>query len=179
MELFEKRVDGEYKFEGRICRMRVDRAQLPDGKIVGREVVEHPGGVAVLPVDEDGICYLVKQYRYPMERVMLEVPAGKLEYGEEHRACAERELSEETGFTADRLIYLGGYASSPGFCDEVLHLYLATGLHRGEMHPDEDEYLNVERYSLDELLQMTDSGLIDDAKTVISILYADRIINRK
>lgn len=177
MELVEKRIDGEYKFKGHICSLRVDRAELPDGKIVGREVVEHAGGVAVLPVDEDGNCYMVSQFRYPMERVMLEVPAGKIDGSEGHRVCAERELSEETGFTADELLYLGGFASSPGFCTEVLHIYLARGLHRGEMHLDEGEFLNVEKYPLSELLGMLDKGQIEDGKTAIALLFADRLIN--
>lgn len=162
----ERRVDGELKYSGVIVDVYLDRAQLVDGKIVKREVVRHPGGVTVLPVDGEGFCYLVRQYRYPVGRMMLEAPAGKLEYGEDHRACAERELSEETGFSSEELIYLGGCYSSPGFSTEKLHMYLALGLRAGQQHLDEGEYLNLERHSLEELTELISDGKIEDAKTV-------------
>jgi len=136
MDYFEKPVASEMKYEGIIVNVHLDKAELHNGALVNREVVEHPGGVTVLPVDEEGNCYMVRQFRYPFGRMMLEAPAGKLEYGEDHRVCAERELSEETGFSADRLVYMGASCSSPGFCSEVLHIYLALGLHAGESHPD-------------------------------------------
>ena len=176
MELEERRISGEIKYNGVIVKVRLDDAELINGKIVKREVVEHPGGVTVLPVDEQGCCYCVKQFRYPFHRVMLEAPAGKLEYGEDHRECAVRELSEETGFTADKLVYLGPCCTSPGFSSEVLHIYLATGLHEGESHPDEDEFLNVEKHHIDELVSMCMSGEIDDAKTIIAVLKAKKLL---
>ena len=120
MEYFEKRIDGEEKYKGVIVTVRLDRAELDNGSIVKREVVEHPGGVTILPIDDDGQCYMVRQFRYPMGRMMLEAPAGKLEIGEDHRLCAERELSEETGLSADKLIYMGGFCTSPGCSTEVL-----------------------------------------------------------
>ena len=101
---------------------------------------------------------------------MLEIPAGKLEKGEEHLRCAVRELSEETGFESDDLIYLGKFCTSPGFSTEILHVYLAMGLRAGNMHPDEDEFLNVEKYSLKELLRMCMDGEIEDAKTIVAVL---------
>ena len=107
MDYFEKRVDGEVKYKGVIVTVRLDRAELHTGRIVRREVVEHPGGVTILPIDGDGNCYLVRQFRYPFGKMLLEAPAGKLEPGEEPRASAVRELSEETGFTADELVYMG------------------------------------------------------------------------
>lgn len=177
MEYLEKRIDGETKYEGVIVTVKLDRAELHDGTKVKREVVEHPGGVTVLPIDKDGECYLVRQFRYPFGRMMLETPAGKLEYGEDHRVCAERELSEETGLTADELIYMGSCCTSPGISTEVLHIYLALGLHQGESHPDQGEFLNVEKYSLSELSDMVMNGSIDDAKTVVAVLKAEKYMS--
>ena len=177
MELIEKRVDGEQKYSGLIVNVRLDRAELCDGRIARREVVEHPGGVCIMPVDDEGCCYMVRQFRYPPQKVMLEVPAGKLEYGEDHYGCAVRELSEETGFTADKLVYLGGYYTSPGFCTEKLHIYLALGLHAGESHLDDGEFLNVEKIPLETLTDMVMNGEIEDAKTAIAILQTRRYLN--
>lgn len=176
MEYFEKRIDGEEKYRGVIVTVRLDRAELCNGAIVKREVVEHPGGVTILPVDEGGNCYMVRQFRYPFGRTMLEAPAGKLEYGEDHRECAVRELSEETGFSADRLIYMGSCCTSPGFSSEVLHIYLALGLHAGESHPDENEFLNVEKIPLAELSRMVMANEIDDAKTIVAVLKAEKFL---
>lgn len=176
MAYFEQRVSGEMKYRGVIVDVHLDKARLVDGKIVSREVVEHPGGVTILPVEEDGTVWCVRQFRYPFGREMLEAPAGKLEQGEEHRLCAVRELSEETGLTADKLIYMDACCTSPGYSSEVLHIYLALGLHRGEMHLDEGEFLNVEKHSLSELTDMIMSGEIDDAKTIIAVLKAAKYL---
>lgn len=176
MEYLERPVGSVEKYKGIIVRVRLDDAELYTGKVVKREVVEHPGGVTILPVDEDGSCYMVRQFRYPFGRMMLEAPAGKLEYGEDHRKCAVRELSEETGFTADELVYLGGCCTSPGFSTEVLHIYLALGLHAGECHPDQDEFLNVEKIPLSQLSRMVMDGEIDDAKTIVAVLKAEKYL---
>ncbi len=176
MEYLERPVGSVEKYKGIIVRVRLDDAELYTGKVVKREVVEHPGGVTILPVDEDGSCYMVRQFRYPFSRMMLEAPAGKLEYGEDHRECAVRELSEETGFTADELVYLGGCCTSPGFSTEVLHIYLAMGLHAGECHPDQDEFLNVEKIPLSQLSRMVMDGEIDDAKTIVAVLKAEKYL---
>lgn len=178
MECVEKRVDGEVKYSGIIVKVRMDRAQLENGKIVRREVVEHPGGVGILPVDEEGNCYMVRQFRYPFSRQLLEIPAGKLEAGEDPLECAVRELGEETGFVADELIDLGKCLTSPGFSSEVLHLYLARGLHAGRAHLDEDEFLNVEKHPLAELAEMAARNEIEDAKTVIAVLKAERMLGK-
>ena len=177
MECIEKRIDGEVKYSGVIVRVRLDRAQLENGKIVRREVVEHPGGVGVLPVDDEGFCYMVRQFRYPFSRQLLEIPAGKLEYGEDPLGCAVRELGEETGFTADEMIPLGRCLTSPGFSSEVLHLYLARGLHKGKAHLDEDEFLNVEKHPLGELTAMAERNELEDGKTLIAVLKAEKLLS--
>ena len=176
MDFTETRLDGETKYTGKIVNVYLDNIALHDGSRSVREVVEHPGGVTVLPVDKDGMCYMVRQFRYPMQRMMLEAPAGKLEKGEDIAVCAERELSEETGFTADEMIYLGSFCTSPGYSTEVLHIYLALGLHAGDSHPDEGEFLNVEKIALDELFKMVMNNEIDDGKTVIAILKAKYLL---
>ena len=176
MDFSERRIDGEEKYKGVIVRVRLDRVELCNGDISRREVVEHPGGVCILPVDAEGNCSMVRQFRYPFGRMMLEAPAGKLEYGEDPRDCAVRELSEETGFTADELIDLGAMCTSPGFSTEVLHLYLALGLHSGESHPDEDEFLNVEKIPLRKLTEMVMNNEIEDGKTIAAVLKAERIL---
>lgn len=178
MDVSEKKLSSELKLKGIIVNVYHDKAQLCDGRVVGREVVEHPGGVTILPVDENGICYMVQQYRYPMQELMLEAPAGKLEPGEDPMECAVRELSEETGFTADEMIDLGAYATSPGYSTEVLHIYLARGLHAGEMHLDEGEFLNLKKVSLNELVQMVMNNELSDAKTVIAVLKAKALLEQ-
>ena len=177
LDYVEKRLDGEVKYKGVIVNVRLDRAELVNGAIVKREVVEHPGGVTVLPVDREGNCYMVRQFRYPFGRMMLEAPAGKLEPGEDVRSSAERELSEETGFSADELISMGAMCTSPGISSEVLHLYLGLGLHAGKSHPDENEFLNVEKIPLSELSEMVMRGEIDDAKTALIVLKAEKYLN--
>ena len=176
MDYFEQRIDRDDKYHGIIVDVHLDNVRLSDGSKARREVVEHPGGVTILPVDEAGNCYMVRQFCYPAGHMMLEAPAGKLEYGEDHRECAVRELSEETGFTADELIYLGGFYTSPGFSSELLHVYLALGLHAGESHLDEGEFLNVEKHSLQALEQMIMNNEIEDAKTIIAVLKAEKVL---
>ena len=176
MEYFEKQIRSEEKYKGIIVRVRLDDAELHTGKLVKREVVEHPGGVTILPVDAEGNCYLVRQFRYPFGEMMLEAPAGKLEKGEEPISCAVRELSEETGFHAEQLIDFGCCLTSPGFSTEVLHIYLALGLHAGKSHPDQDEYLNVEKIPLAKLSEMVMNNEITDGKTVIAILKAEKYL---
>ena len=170
MDLTERKVSGETVFEGRIVRVTVDQARLPDGKLAVREVVYHPGGVAILPLDENNNVTLVRQYRYPIGQLLLELPAGKLDPGEDHRPAAARELSEETGLEAGELTYLGYILASPGFCDEALHMYLARKLTRKQRHPDEDEFLDVVSMPFDQLLSQVMDGTITDAKTVATVL---------
>ena len=172
MELTEKMVNSQTIFEGKIIKVTLDQAQLPDGKLASREVVYHPGGVAVLALDEDGSVYLVKQFRYPIQRQLLELPAGKLDHGAEEDILlgARRELSEETGLEAAEWTYLGYTLASPGFCDEALHMYLARGLTRKKQHLDEDEFLDVVTMPFDELVRQVMDGAITDGKTVSTTL---------
>lgn len=170
MELMEKTVERQVVFEGVVVTVRQDRAQLPNGRIVGREVVEHPGGVAVLPLHRNGTVDVVRQFRYPFQKVVTELPAGKLDRGEEPRLAALRELQEEVGVIPGELIDLGCLYVSPGISNEVLHMYLARDLRQGACHPDEDEFLEGDRVPFEDLLGQVMSGAICDAKTVALVL---------
>ena len=168
MDLSEKMVSSQTIFDGKIIKVTLDQAQLPDGTLAAREVVYHPGGVAVLALDEDKTVYLVRQYRYPIQQLLLELPAGKLDHGAEEDPVlgAQRELSEETGLEAAEWTYLGYTLASPGFCDEALHMYLARGLSRKEQHLDEDEFLDVVTMPFGQLVEQVMDGTITDGKTV-------------
>ena len=170
MEFTEKKVKSDYKFHGKIMTVRVDDALLPNGKPCKREVCEHVGGVGVLPIDENRMVTLVRQYRYPYETTTLEIPAGKMDQGPENAEnCGRRELSEETGLVAGTMIPMGEIWPSPGFMDERLHLFCAKELTQGEIHPDEDEFVEIVRMPFEELCQRIASGEIHDAKTVAAI----------
>lgn len=176
LNYIETMVESEVKFKGRIVTVRSDKARLHNGKIVSREVVEHPGGVGIVPVDKDGNVIMVKQYRYPIGKTIIEIPAGKLEYGEDPFECAVRELKEETGCKAEKLVSLGEMLPSPGYCKETLYTYLALNLIEGDMRLDEDEFLDVERIPLEKLVDMVMSGEITDGKTIVGILKADKYL---
>lgn len=166
----EKTVSSEKIFDGRIIKVRVDKVKMPDGGIAERELVGHPGGVGIVAITDNDEVILVKQYRKPIESAIYEIPAGKLDKGEHHRVCGIRELEEETGLSAESFEYMGFIYPSPGFTDEVTHVYLAKGLKQGETHPDDDEFLDVERVPFDRALDMVLNGEINDAKSVFGIL---------
>ncbi len=171
MELKEQMVSSKTIFEGHIVKLTLDQARLPDGNLASREVVYHPGGVAVLALDETQQVYLVQQYRYPIQQMLTELPAGKLDHnGEDVLEAAKRELSEETGLEANKWTYLGHTLASPGFCTEALHMYLAQDLTRKEQHLDADEFLDVLTMPFDTLVQQVMDGTITDAKTVATTL---------
>lgn len=172
MDLTEKKLQSELMYDGKIVRLLRDCVELPNGKTAVREVVRHPGGVIVLPVDEQGNVHLVRQFRYACGTSILEVPAGKLEYGEQPLAAAMRELEEEIGAAARRWTSLGAVWPTPGFCDEVQHLYLARELSFGQTHPDEDEFLEQVCLPLEEAAAMAADGRMRDSKSVIAILRA-------
>ena len=166
----EKTVSSEKVFEGKVIKLRVDKVAMPDDSLATREVVEHPGGVGIVAVNEREEIFLVRQFRKPLDKVIYEIPAGKLDSGEPHRECGIRELSEETGMKAENFEYLGYIYPSPGFVDEVTHVYYATGLTQGETHPDDDEYLDVECMPLERAYEMVMNNEISDAKSVFGIL---------
>ena len=143
---------------------------MHDGRQAQREIVRHSGGACVLPVDDDNQVYLVSQFRKPYDTIMLEIPAGKLEPGEEPLACARRELTEETGLTAGRIEYLMTIYPSPGYCSEILTIFLATGLKPGPANPDDQEHLICHRIPLADALALVDSGEIRDAKTQVALM---------
>lgn len=157
-------------YQGRIVNLRVDEVSLPDGKTTNREVVEHAGAVAVVPVNEKGDLLLVRQYRYAVGMTLLEIPAGKLRPGEDYASCAERELIEETGYKPSNLKHMISFYSTPGFTNEQIHLFLATDLTLKKQNLDEDEFIDVETVSLKEALGMILSGEICDAKSIAGIL---------
>ncbi len=167
----ERKLSSEMKFDGKLIKVTYDIADV-NGKEAWREVVHHPGASAVVAIDEDNRIIMEKQFRYALNDYLLEIPAGKLDAGEDPLVCAKRELEEETGIIASEWIGLGTIATSPGFCNEVIHLYVAKGLSKGEIHWDEDEYVEVERYTLDELLQCIKEETIKDSKTLSALLLA-------
>ena len=176
MEYTEKAIKTEKIFEGKVIRVSVDTVELPNGKTSTREIVGHPGGVGIIAVNENRQAYMVRQYRRPFDESVLEVPAGKLEYGEDPLSCGIRELGEEAGVHAENMQHIGDYYVSPGFCQEVIHLYLATGLSPVRQHLDEDEFLDVLMYDLDDLAEMVMKNEIHDSKTAIAILKAKNIL---
>ena len=179
MKLYEETIDSKVLFQGKIITVRQDTARLENGAVVGREVVEHPGGVCVLALEADGTTYTVKQFRYPFGKVVEELPAGKLDGPEDPALAAKRELSEEVGLEAGDWTYLGGILASPGFCTEVLHIFLARDLKKGKQHLDEDEFLNVERHPFARLVDRVMSGELYDAKTVAAILKVQEFLRRE
>ncbi|MBQ3133058.1 MAG: NUDIX hydrolase [Clostridia bacterium] len=170
MELYEKTLEQTPILNGRVLTVHVDKVELPNGRTSTREVVDHPGGVCVAPLTDEGDLLFVRQFRYPYGEVVLELPAGKREPGEDPLITGKRELLEETGATADEMIDLGSCYPSPGYTSEVIYLYGATGLHIGENRPDEDEFLEPERIPLEVAAEMVMNGTITDAKTQILIL---------
>lgn len=174
-QLVEKMASHKTIFEGKVVTVEVDTVDLINGKQSTREVVRHCGGVAVLALDQNNLVTLVDQFRYPMDAVVRELPAGKLDSGlerEGHLEGAKRELLEETGLVAEKFTYMGAILASPGFCDEVLHMYLAQELTQGVAQPDEDEFLNVVKVPFEQLVAQVMSGEITDGKTVALVLKA-------
>lgn len=167
----------EEVFSGRLLKVQRDHVTLPNGNDTTREYIRHPGAVAIVPVLDDGRVVLVKQCRYPLGTLLWEIPAGKLDHGEAEDAdeCAKRELSEETGYDAAHWQRLISIATTPGFSDEIIHLYKAWGLQEYAQHTDEDEFIGVQAFSSEQLRKMIAEGELYDAKTLCA-LYAAKII---
>lgn len=166
MELKEETIKKNVVYDGKIIRVRSDDAKCANGNLCKREVVEHPGGVGIALEDHDGKFFMVKQFRYGQQEVMLEYPAGKKEYGEDALKCAKREIVEETGYEATDWVYLGHLAPTPAYCEERIDMYYAKVKDFKGQHFDDDENIVVEKYSLDELISMIMQQKISDAKTV-------------
>lgn len=170
MDLTEKTLKKEYIFKGRIINLRVDDALMPDGKTALREVVEHPGGVCVAALTDENELLFVEQFRYPYSETVLELPAGKLEYGENPFLAGKRELKEETGAQASEYEDLGKLYPTPGYCGEIIHMYFAKGLSYGEQCLDSDEFLEVKRIPLETAFKMVMNNEIRDSKTQVGIM---------
>lgn len=170
MELTEKTLNSKTVFDGRILKIMVDDIELPNGHKSNREVVGHPGGVCVAALDEDNYLYFVKQYRYPYHEVVTELPAGKLEKGQTPLENGKRELKEEVGAESYSYISLGQLYPSPGYTQEIIHLYACRIKSIGSQNPDEDEFLNVEKIHIDKAVEMVLNNQLPDAKTQTAVL---------
>lgn len=179
MNYEEKTVSERHIYKGNIINVDNLTITLPDGRQATRDIVRHPGASVVVPLNEKGEVYMVRQFRKPIDMVTLEIPAGKLDPGEDPLVCAKRELKEETGLEAKEIQHLVSIHSTPGFSDEVLHMYSATGLSEGESCADEDEFISTEKYPVADLIDMILNGKITDAKTIIGVLLADKILSGK
>ena len=179
MENFrEKTLKKEYKFNGEIIKLRIATVRTPSGNTATREIVEHPGGVCVVPIDDDGNVIMEWQYRRPFDVNVFEIPAGKLTEGEDPLECGKRELEEETGMCAKKYIYMGKILPSPGFCGEIIHMFAALDLYEGKLNRDEDEFMEIVKVPLDKLVGMVLSGEIIDAKTAVAVLKVNEMKNR-
>lgn len=177
-DLHEEVLSSEIAWKGKIFDVERMQVRLPNGRTSVRDIVRHHGAVAIVALTETGKIALVRQYRASLGRVTVEIPAGKLEPGEDSLACARRELKEETGFVPGRIAYLTTIASSCGFSDELIHIYLATQLDFEGAQPDEDEFLNVDLVPVNELVDAVLDGKIEDAKTVVGALACDVMAHR-
>lgn len=177
MELTEKTLSRTDVYQGLLVNVHVDEVLLPNGATTRREVVEHVDGVAILAMDERNNVLTVTQYRYVFGKTLLEIPAGKLDAGENPVTGALRELKEETGAVPDNLLPMGKIIPACGCFGETLHLFLARGLHMEEQHLDDDEFLNVERIPFEEMVHRVMNGEIDDGKTVAAVLKAKVLLN--
>lgn len=176
MDFTEKPLKQDYLYRGKIVNLRVDNAELPDGTTALREVIEHPGGVCVAALTEKEELLFVEQFRYPYMETVLELPAGKLEYGEDPFEASKRELLEETGAAAKNYRDLGKLYPTPGYCGEIIHMYLAENLTFSEQHLDEDEFLEVRRIPLEQAFQMVMRNEIRDSKTQVGILKTYQLV---
>lgn len=178
--LIEKKISSESIFDGVILHVKKDTVELPNGHISTREWVQHPGASSIIPLLPDGNIILVKQFRYPINQVTLEIPAGKLDVkGEDPIDCAVRELSEETGYTAGKIWKIGLIATTVGFSNEWIHLYAAEDLKSGKQHTDSDEFINCIKVPLSDAVQMINDGKIFDSKSIISILLLEKELSSR
>ena len=171
--------ESEEIFDGQVLHLFKDTIELPNGREATREVIRHIGAVAIVPLTDDGKVIVERQFRYPLNQVITEIPAGKLDSKTEDRlAAAKRELEEETGFTADEWIDLGNYYPAAAYCDEKITMHLAKGLHKGTRNLDEDEFLNIREVALEELVEDIMQGKIADGKTQVALMKAYLLLKK-
>ncbi|MFQ5879581.1 MAG: NUDIX hydrolase [Dehalococcoidia bacterium] len=173
-ERHERVLESRYLYRGHVLNLRLDTIAMPSGHVASREVVEHSQTVAIVPRDEEGNLLLVRQYRLPAQRALLEIPAGGVDAGETAAEAVQRELQEETGYRAREIRRLGGFYVAPGYCSEYIHVFLATGLEPSRLAADADEELELVRMPLEEALALVRRGEIEDAKSIIGLLLAAR-----
>lgn len=176
-QFFEKTIKKEIVYEGKIIDLTLHDVKLPNGETSQREIVSHPGAVAVIAVTEDKKLILVNQFRKPLEKVIAEIPAGKLEKGEDPLTCAKRELEEETGIVARKWKSIGSFYTSPGFADELIYLYLAEDLSEGNTNMDDDEFVEAFQVTIEEAVKLIHDHVIHDAKTIIAVQYLQLLKN--
>ncbi len=176
--LHEETLSSDVIFEGKILRLKKDTVMLENGEHAFREVVEHSGGVCILPVTDDGEIIFVRQFRYPFKEILTEIPAGKREKDEEPLTCGIRELKEEVGAVADKITYLGKLYPTVAYDTEVIYMYLAEGLHFSDQHLDEDEFVDIVKIPFDKAVEMVMRDEIPDSKTQIAILKAKALLNK-
>lgn len=170
MDFTEKMIASRTVMKGNLLQFKIDTVLLPNGKEATREWVQHPGAVAVVAVDDQNRICMVRQYRYPLGQELLEIPAGKIDQAEDPLDCAKRELKEEAGLSAASWSLMHSYYTTPGFSDEIIHLYHASGLTAGANQPDEDEFLEMVMLPCAEAIDMLQAGKIKDSKTIIALL---------
>lgn len=171
MNFFETTIKETVIYNGNYLSLINVDVELPDGNLSNRDIIKHPGACAIIPFLNDNEVILVEQFRKPLEKTLLEIPAGKLNKNENPITCAHRELEEETGYKAKDMIYLGKIATAPGFCDEIIHLFKATNLYEGKKSCDEDEFTDIKKFTLDEIKLMIKKGEIIDTKTISILSY--------
>ncbi|HHZ06778.1 MAG TPA: NUDIX hydrolase [Clostridiales bacterium] len=178
MELFEKTLETKEIFDGRVIHVTVDKIELENGNQSTREVVGHPGGVCIAPLDENNCLYFVRQFRYPYKEVVLELPAGKLEKGSNPLENGKRELKEEVGAIGKGYVSLGQLYPSPGYCAEIIHLYFCRIDSVGDTCPDEDEFLKIEKIHIDKAVEMVLNNQIPDSKTQVAVLKTAMLLEK-
>lgn len=169
----EKTLSSKQIYDGRVISLKVDEVRLPNGHVSNREIINHPGAVAIIALTKDNKLILVEQYRKALERSIIEIPAGKIDPGEDPLQTAKRELEEETGYQANKMTYLQSFATSPGFADEIIHLYVAEELVVAEnkLDLDEDEFVELMEVTIEEAEELMAEGKIYDAKTAFAVLW--------